>query len=84
MLVWYDRSLDCISSIPSLPSSILNSNSSNIHSPTSNLHYLISTLLPPSSVKSTVCLIKKNGAIFEKCPQAPLAPLASFSRSGLA
>ena len=51
----------------------------------SNLNSPTSTHLPRSSIKSTRYLIQKVLKIAQfptKCPQAPLAPLATFSRSG--
>ena len=78
--------LECLSSIHSPPSSVLNSkffillpqiSLSNLNSPTS-------TLVPPSSIKSTGYLIQKVLKIawfLTKCPKVPLAPFAAFSRS---
>ena len=63
---------------------MLFSPSSNLKSPRSNIISPSSTLLPPSSVKRMGCLTQKvlKIAWFPiKCPQAPLAPLAAFSRS---
>ena len=64
---------------------MLHSPSSFIKSPWSNLISQSWTLLHPSSVKRTRYLtqkVLKKACFLTKCPQAPLAPLAAFSRSG--
>ena len=78
--------LDDLSSIHSHPFSIFNSKwfTPYLKSPWSNLNSPSSTLLPHSSVKRTWYLTQKvlKTAWFPtKCPQAPLAQLATFSRS---
>ena len=83
MLVWHD---DCPFSIHSLPSSISNFESSFLNLPTSNLLHKSSVHhLPQSLVKSTGYLtlnVLKIAGFPTKSPQAPLALLAAFSRSG--
>ena len=80
--------INCLSSINSTSTSILNANSNlpsfYIKSPLANLNYSLSTHLPPSSPKSTGHLTQNVLQIawfLSKCLQAPLAPLAAFSRS---
>ena len=63
---------------------MLHSPSSYLKSPCSNLNSPSSTLLPPSSLKIMGYLTQKVLKIVwfpTKCRQAPLAPLAAFSRS---
>ena len=63
---------------------MLNSPSPFLKSPWSNPNSPSSTLLPPSSVRRTGFLTQKLLKIAwfpTECPQAPLAPLATFSRS---
>ena len=69
---------------PQFQCSILYSPSSYLKSPLLNLNSPSSTLLPQSLAKSTRSLTKivlKRARFPTKCPQAPLAPLAAFSRS---
>ena len=81
--------LDCLSSIHNHTTSILSPKSSIIHthkSSLSNLNSQLSIPFSPSSLKSTVYStqnVLKIAWFPTKCPQAPLAPLAAFSRSGL-
>ena len=91
MLVWHDQILKSWVPILNPWPNIFNFEWSILHSPSSYLKFLLSnlkspssTLLFPSSVKSTGYLTQKvlKKAWFPtKCPQAPLAPLAAFSRS---
>ena len=74
--------LDCLFSLHSPSTSILNPKCSILHPPTSNLLYPTSNLLHhlfllyPNSKVQDICL--KIVWFLTKCLQAPLAPLASF------